>query len=331
VYYLPGWAERLDGTRPGLLLAARNTLNDTIIVIIDGYHENLTGTLYGNSPVSGYWEDYIMQDLIPYIDEHYSTINSPDARGIAGFSMGGVGCINLAFKYPDTFGAVYSISPAIYADNEIQDSSMNNELVWDDLYSFQEEMIVIVENAETQDEIVSEFNNKLSEITSINTGYSISYGFAFAHNLSREGVYFDFLYTKNGSDYILDSNNYPRWENGGGNLSAKVTYALAQNPDMQIGMYYGNYEPNQWIKDGVQFLSDYLTDEGISHQLDITDNAHGDNMIGHYYDFVSPFFQENLSDMIGGKSSISSYPYVTLFIGGLFAILLLKYKFVKKN
>ncbi len=61
------------------------------------------------------WEDYIIKDLIPYIDGHYRTIASREGRAIAGNSMGGYGAMMLGLKYPQMFIAIASLSGALDA------------------------------------------------------------------------------------------------------------------------------------------------------------------------------------------------------------------------
>lgn len=61
------------------------------------------------------WEDFIILDLIPYIDGHYRTVASRQGRAIAGLSMGGYGAMKLGLKYPQMFSAAASLSGAIAA------------------------------------------------------------------------------------------------------------------------------------------------------------------------------------------------------------------------
>lgn len=58
-------------------------------------------------------EDIIVKDLISYVDSHYRTIPTREARGIEGFSMGGFGSLRLGFKFSDIFGSVSALAPAI--------------------------------------------------------------------------------------------------------------------------------------------------------------------------------------------------------------------------
>ena len=93
--------------------------NEFILVGINGRNK-FGGSFYVNSPVTGNWEDYIIKDVVNFIDTKYHTIPNPNSRGIAGFSMGGFGCINIGFKHSDIFSYLFAISPAIFNENDIQ-------------------------------------------------------------------------------------------------------------------------------------------------------------------------------------------------------------------
>jgi len=56
------------------------------------------------------YEDYVIHDLIAWVDTTYRTIAAREGRGIAGFSMGGYGALELAMRHPDVFAAAASHS-----------------------------------------------------------------------------------------------------------------------------------------------------------------------------------------------------------------------------
>jgi enterochelin esterase-like enzyme len=58
-------------------------------------------------------ETMLIRELLPYIDQHYRTIDRSSARGICGFSMGGSGAIRLMLKYPDLFCTAATLAAAI--------------------------------------------------------------------------------------------------------------------------------------------------------------------------------------------------------------------------
>ncbi|HVB36256.1 MAG TPA: alpha/beta hydrolase family protein [Candidatus Acidoferrales bacterium] len=63
------------------------------------------------------WENYILEDLIPYVDAHYRTIASRQGRAIAGLSMGGYGAMFLGLKHHEMFAAVASLSGVVASAN----------------------------------------------------------------------------------------------------------------------------------------------------------------------------------------------------------------------
>ncbi len=60
------------------------------------------GSQYVNSSAVGNYQDYIIQELVPYIDANFATSG---VRGIMGGSSGGIGSFTLAAKYPEVFCA----------------------------------------------------------------------------------------------------------------------------------------------------------------------------------------------------------------------------------
>lgn len=59
------------------------------------------------------WETFIIAELLPHLRQSLRV--SPERRGtfIAGWSMGGLGSLRVAFKHPDMFAAVAALEPAI--------------------------------------------------------------------------------------------------------------------------------------------------------------------------------------------------------------------------
>lgn len=54
---------------------------------------------------TGQFEDYLIDDLIPYVDAHYRTKASRFYRGADGFSLGGYTALMLAAKHPELFSS----------------------------------------------------------------------------------------------------------------------------------------------------------------------------------------------------------------------------------
>jgi S-formylglutathione hydrolase FrmB len=65
------------------------------------------------------FEDYIMKDLIAYVDSHYRTVPLPRARAVAGLSMGGYGAAFLGLKHYGTFTAMGLFSGALSMAHDV--------------------------------------------------------------------------------------------------------------------------------------------------------------------------------------------------------------------
>ena len=118
IYFLPNPFE--DGYRfdfdhrdaQGLFdrAIAKGVIRKFILVAVD-MNTPLGTSWYVNSPVTGNWEDFMVQELVPYIDANFKTIPGRNSRGIAGIFIGGYGAIRFGMRHPDIFGAVYAMHP----------------------------------------------------------------------------------------------------------------------------------------------------------------------------------------------------------------------------
>ena len=98
-----GGKEILDG------MLAHGEAGPFLVVLPDAgrtfYVNSLDGTVR--------YEDFFIQELIPFIDQHYRTIPQAAARGISGVSMGGYGALRYAMRHAGLFGAASSQSAAL--------------------------------------------------------------------------------------------------------------------------------------------------------------------------------------------------------------------------
>jgi S-formylglutathione hydrolase FrmB len=77
------------------------------------------GSFYVNSPYSGNYMNYIIEDVITYIDSNYRTIPKKEDRAIIGGSMGGYGALYLSIHHPEKFIATVALSPGNPCDLEL--------------------------------------------------------------------------------------------------------------------------------------------------------------------------------------------------------------------
>jgi putative tributyrin esterase len=59
------------------------------------------------------YEDFFIQELVPWADKNFRTLPDRRARGIAGDSMGGYGALHLAMRHADVFGSASAQSAAL--------------------------------------------------------------------------------------------------------------------------------------------------------------------------------------------------------------------------
>lgn len=52
---------------------------------------------------TGRFEDYFIEELVPYVDAHYRTVAGREGRAVDGFSLGGFQSIKIAAQYPALF------------------------------------------------------------------------------------------------------------------------------------------------------------------------------------------------------------------------------------
>jgi pimeloyl-ACP methyl ester carboxylesterase len=86
-------------------LIADGKMQEAIIVMPDCM-TRYGGSQYVDSPATGSYETYLIDEVIPFIDSTLSTLPQRKHRAIAGKSSGGFGALRLAMRHPDQFAAV---------------------------------------------------------------------------------------------------------------------------------------------------------------------------------------------------------------------------------
>jgi hypothetical protein len=117
IYYLPNPLAKFDedfyrGQVHELLDrgVATSEIDKVIFVAVD-MATPLGCSWYVNSPVTGNWEDFMVREVVPYVDANFRTLANRDSRGIAGDFMGGYGAIRFGMTHPEVFGTVYALHP----------------------------------------------------------------------------------------------------------------------------------------------------------------------------------------------------------------------------
>jgi S-formylglutathione hydrolase FrmB len=101
------WPERMEAE------ARNGACQQAILVMPDG---NYAGEKHGDSEWANSadrrdrFEDWVVQEIVPYMDSHYRTRPDRAGRFLAGVSEGGFGAINLALHNPGVFGGAIGLS-----------------------------------------------------------------------------------------------------------------------------------------------------------------------------------------------------------------------------
>jgi enterochelin esterase-like enzyme len=119
LYLLHGYSGNEDSWLPGLgmdttadEMLSENKINPLIIV-----SPQIDNSYGFNSTSLGNYSDYIVTDLIQYVDSHFNTDATREGRYIGGLSMGGWAALHNAFQHPELYSKVGGHSPAVWMDD----------------------------------------------------------------------------------------------------------------------------------------------------------------------------------------------------------------------
>jgi hypothetical protein len=98
------------------------------IFVIADYTGPTTGSMYENSPVSGRWIDYTVDEVVPLVDAKYRTLARRESRAVVGDFFGGRGALHLAMVKASVFSVAYAMHPVATGAGDIPWSSL--EIDW---------------------------------------------------------------------------------------------------------------------------------------------------------------------------------------------------------
>lgn len=78
------------------------------VVVIPDCYTSLGGNQYVNSPAVGRYADYLVEELVPFVEQHVNVVRDRRGRALFGKSSGGYGALYHAMTRPETWGAVAS-------------------------------------------------------------------------------------------------------------------------------------------------------------------------------------------------------------------------------
>jgi hypothetical protein len=304
VYYLPGFGDFVYyfteyGVFQGFSLKSSmdelinsRQINEMIVVIVNGQHFS-GGSFYVNSPVTGNWEDFIVKDVVSYVDMNYRTIKESKSRAISGHSMGGFGALNIAMHFPDIFGVVYSLSPGLFDKNGLKKSIlfMNEKKINKYLISINQF------NNLTSDKACAKFINYVSNLlmttNDFQTAFDFAYGMAFSPKPSGSIPYIDYPYTLKDKNLVVNDSLIKKYENGFGGWEEKVKKYKTNLLSLQgIVIDVGNQDYYVWIQDGCNYFHKLLNENRINNELIIYEGGHQDKLKERIEQYMLPYFSK---------------------------------------
>ena len=91
-------------------------LIDPMIIVMPNAESSYGFSWYSNSELNGGYEDFIVNDLVKYVDSKYKTFANKDGRAVIGVSQGGYGAVKIGLLHADKFGVIASHSGMLYLD-----------------------------------------------------------------------------------------------------------------------------------------------------------------------------------------------------------------------
>jgi S-formylglutathione hydrolase FrmB len=275
LYWLHGFAsadrELISGIRQGLnirlamdsLLAAGAARE--MIIVMPNSRNAFEGSFYANSPVTGRWEDFIVRDLVSWVDRRYRTVRSRSGRGIAGSSMGGFGALRIALRNPDTYSAVYAMSPCCL------DSEVFFERSW--LAAWRGAAAV-----KTREDFArAPFRSQLV----------IARSAFYSPDTARPPLYVAFPVTPDGDSLRLVPGIAALWRN---DPLAMISRSAAALRRMAVALDAGEQDGFPDIPANVRAVDSLLTAMGIAHEAEIYQGGHVDKVRQRIVTRVLPFF-----------------------------------------
>ena len=220
--------------------------------------EVVTTSVHGRGLEGNVLGEFIARELVAEIDRRYRTIARPEARGIAGHSMGGYGALVLGGRHPEVFGTVYAMAPCCVAwvgDLSSDERSWRRALAAKSLA----ELMAFAE----QDDLLA-------------LGV-LSIAAAWSPDPTAPPLYVAWPFTEVDGK-LAPGPGHARWQ------AATALASLEREPESwrklrAIAIDAGHADRFTHIPAGVRLLAAALQRRGIAHAVELYDGDHG-NRIG---------------------------------------------------
>ena len=247
----------------------RNSEIGEMIVVMPSARNAFDGSFYTNSPVTGNWEQFIVRDLVNYVDHKYRALRTRKARGLAGHSMGGYGALRIGMRHPETFSAVYALSACCLAFTDslerTYDKNWRTAMTLTDWGQFAKAGFI--------------------------TNLVLAFGAANAPDAGNPPFFVALPYMVSGDSLVLDQRIARRWS----------VRPLEMVPEYAANLRRLAISFDAGIQDGFKDipiraaeLDRLMSELGIAHSFELYTGNHGDHIRSRMESKVLPFFSREL-------------------------------------
>ncbi len=266
--FMKGAYENMN-TRITMDSLIRAGLSKEMIVVTPNARNFFNGAFYANSAAAGNWEDFIVRDLVRYMDRRYRTIRNRTGRGIAGHSMGGFGALRVGMRNPDTFSAIYLLSA--FGLSEYDSIQSVGAATW-------KKAVALTDTAHY-----------------LEAGFmaDLMYGLAsvYSPNPSKPPFYVDLPFRIEGDSLVLIPEIAAKWSR---TPLAEIPHYAANLRRMHIRFDAGASDGFKDIPPNVQKLDSMLTALAIPHEAAVYPGTHMQGIRGRIESNMIPFFSRVL-------------------------------------
>jgi S-formylglutathione hydrolase FrmB len=255
VYVLHGGGEGDGGPVNDVKNAARKLLKNgdakEMIFVFPDATNNFIGSMYMSSITNGDFETYITKELVEKVDSTYRTIPNRDSRGITGCSMGGMGSMHLALKYPDIYGV------AVPMNGSISMYEPYIELEW------KEELSGFNKNGYSD----------WSKLADSGIWWMASLAMIASPNPNKPPFYFDMPYKEENGKTIIDPDVYEKVKKL--EVTNDINAYLAQPTRLNnLFIYTSDENGEKPLPKIISNFDKYLTTKGVPHDFTMFSGGH---------------------------------------------------------